>query len=161
MKSIADIMGSCIKQYHLGQTVDTADWLIADGLYMNPRPHGTWLRSLKEPWKKTGYFPDETSFIYPGHMDDFIDTDYDDGGVHINSGIINRAFYISANEIGGNSWEKAGLIWYRTLREKLGQTTQFKEAAIATIEIAGNLYGDGSKEQEAFRKGWDTVGVYK
>lgn len=42
---------------------------------------------------------------------DFIDTDLNDGGVHINSGIINRAFYITATEIGGNSWKKAGLIW--------------------------------------------------
>jgi Zn-dependent metalloprotease len=50
-EAIADIMGSCIKQHYLGQTADTADWLIADGLYINPRPHGTWLRSLKEQIK--------------------------------------------------------------------------------------------------------------
>jgi len=42
-EAIADIMGSCIKQHSLGQTADTADWLIADGLYINRHPHGTWL----------------------------------------------------------------------------------------------------------------------
>ena len=94
-------------------------------------------------------------------MDDFIETDQDDGGVHINSGIPNKAFYVAAMEIGGNAWEKTGLIWYRTLLEKLQRTSQFTDAAIGTIDIAGDLFGKGSKEQEAVIKGWSDVGVQK
>ena len=45
-------------------------------------------------------------------------TNRDDGGVHINSGIPNRAFYLAATEIGGYAWEKAGRIWYETLRDR-------------------------------------------
>lgn len=160
-ESIADIMGRCIKQYFLGHSVETADWLIADGLYKNPRANGTWLRSLKEPSLRTTILPGIQPFKLPSHMDDFIDTDQDDGGVHINSGIPNKAFYIAAMEIGGKPWEKAGLIWYRTLLEKLHRTSQFNEAAVGTIDIAGNLFGEGSKEQDAVRKGWSDVGVYK
>ena len=37
----------------------------------------------------------------------------DNGGVHINSGIPNRAFYLAATALGGNAWEKAGRMWYR------------------------------------------------
>ena len=51
----------------------------------------------------------------PGHMKDYVTTIEDNGGVHINSGIPNRAFYVTALEIGGFAWEKAGFIWYKTL----------------------------------------------
>ncbi len=160
-ESIADIMGSCIKQRFLGQNVETADWLIAEGLYKNPRPHGTWLRSMRDPSLRTTVLPGLQPFKLPGHMDDFIETDQDDGGVHINSGIPNKAFYIAAVEIGGNAWGKTGLIWYKTLLEKLQRTSQFTDAATGTIDIAGDLFGKGSKEQEAVIKGWSDVGVHK
>lgn len=160
-ESFADIMGSCVKQRSLGQSADAADWLIGDGIYINPRPHGTWLRSMKEPWKRTTVLPGPQSYKLPGHMDDYVDTDLDDGGVHINSGIPNRAFYVAATEIGGNAWEKAGMIWYRALVQGLHKTSQFEEAAKSTIEVAAELFKEGSKEQEAVRKGWETVGVYK
>jgi Zn-dependent metalloprotease len=160
-ESIADIMASCIKQRFLGQSVETADWLIADGIYKTPRAHGTWLRSLKNPSLRSTVLPGMQPFKLPGHMDDFVQTDLDDGGVHINSGIPNKAFCIAAMEIGGNAWEKAGVVWYRTLLEKLHRTSQFIDAATGSIEVAGELYGKDSKEQEAVRKGWSEVGVYK
>ena len=87
-------MGYGIKQYNLKQTVDKADWLIAESIYLTPRPHGKWLRSMKEPWKKQGILPDTKAFNYPGHMDDYVETDNDNGGLHVNSGIPNQVFYI-------------------------------------------------------------------
>ena len=53
--------------------------------------------------------------------------DPDNGGVHINSGIPNHAFYLVATELGGNAWEKAGAIWYATLRDsRLQPTARFQ-----------------------------------
>jgi Zn-dependent metalloprotease len=79
--------------------------------------------------------------------------------VHINSGIPNRAFYVAALEIGGYAWEKAGQIWYKTLSEKLTDRSTFQQAADLTFEAAGELYGVGSMEQNAVKKGWSEVGI--
>ena len=113
---------------------------------------------MKEPWKKKGALPGNIQFNYPGHMDDFVETDFDNGGVDINSGIPNRAFYVTATEIGGNSWEKAGLILYRAL-DKLGPLSQFEDGAKATVAVANELFGGGSREHSSVLKGWSTVGV--
>ena len=95
----------------------------------------------------------------PAHMRDYVDTVEDNGGVHINSGIPNHAFYVVAKEIGGYAWEKAGQIWYVTLRDKLGSQSDFQDAARLTFQVAGELYGDGSLEQQTVRTGWAEVGI--
>ena len=65
-------------------------------------------------------------------MKDYVNTTSDNGGVHINSGIPNHAFYLTAMEIGGYAWEKAGRIWYITLRERLRERSNFQKAANIT-----------------------------
>jgi hypothetical protein len=92
-------------------------------------------------------------------MKDYVNIVTDNGGVHINSGIPNHAFYVTALEIGGYAWEKAGQIWYITLRDKLSPKSNFQDAADQTFIVAGELYGGGSSEQEAVRKGWAEVGI--
>jgi hypothetical protein len=92
-------------------------------------------------------------------MSHYADTDQDNGGVHINSGIPNKAFYNVAIALGGNAWEKAGKIWYTAFTNKLGETAQFADAANATYETAGELYGVGKAEQIAVGEGWKSVGV--
>jgi Zn-dependent metalloprotease len=79
--------------------------------------------------------------------------------VHINSGIPNHAFYLAATAIGGRSWEKAGNIWYIALRDKLRSNSSFKQAANATISVAKELFGNGSKEIKAVQGAWKGVGV--
>jgi Zn-dependent metalloprotease len=54
----------------------------------------------------------------PAHMDDYVRTFEDNGGLHINPGIPNRAFYLAATALGGHAWEKAGCIWHDTLRDQ-------------------------------------------
>ena len=76
-------------------------------------------------------------------MNNYVKTIEDNGGVHINSGIPNRAFYLTAVELGGFAWEKAGQIWYKTLTEKLSERSSFQQAADLTFETAGELYGVG------------------
>src|SRR5262249_60002567 len=46
----------------------------------------------------------------PAHMSNYVQTTSDNGGVHINSGIPNHAFYLAAVALGAHSWDKAGPI---------------------------------------------------
>jgi len=156
-ESFSDVFGSLVKQYTLGQTVEKADWLIGSGLF-SKMVQGKALRSMKEPGSA---YNDPTlgKDPQPGHMKNYVRTSSDNGGVHINSGIPNRAFYLTAMELGGYAWEKAGRIWYITLTEKLRERSDFQSAAHFTFEVAGNLYGKNSKEQNAVKKGWNQVGI--
>ncbi len=156
-ESFADIFGSLVKQRLLNQTAVEADWIIGAGIFTG-NVNGEGIRSMKDPG--TAY--DDLLLgkdPQPGHMKDYVTTTQDNGGVHINSGIPNRAFYITAREIGGYAWEKAGKIWYRTLVDKLGQRSDFQEAANQTFAAAGELYGENSTEQNAVKKGWSDVGI--
>jgi len=154
---ISDVFGSLVKQYSLKQTADTADWLIGEGLFTF-KINGKALRSMKAPG--TAYDdPLIGKDPQPANMRDYKKMRYDNGGVHINSGIPNHAFYLIATEIGGFAWEKAGKIWYDTLTNRLDSKADFQEAANLTFEAAGALFGRESKEQEAVYTGWDGVGI--
>src|SRR5262245_30616434 len=96
----------------------------------------------------------------PDHISKFVhlpDTD-DDGGVHINSGIPNKAFYLTAMGIEGFAWEAPGHIWYEALKASTAKT-QFQEFADTTYEKAGDLYGTNSREQQAVLTAWREVGI--
>jgi Zn-dependent metalloprotease len=157
-ESFSDVFGSLVKQYSLQQTADQADWLIGEGTLVPTI--GKALRSMKEPG--TAHAHDSQ----PGHMDDYQDLPddnnprNDNGGVHINSGIPNRAFYLLAASLEGHAWEHAGRIWYRTLTDdRLNPESNFVEAANATIAVAGDLFAEGGREQEAVQRAWEQVGV--
>lgn len=156
-ESVSDVFGSLVKQRINNQTAAEADWLIGAGLFTS-NVAGQAIRSMKNPG--TAYDdPVLGKDPQPGHMNDYVDTTRDNGGVHINSGIPNRAFYGVARELGGYAWEKAGKIWYITLRDKLTATTDFLTAANFTFDVAGELYGENSPEQNAVQKGWEEVGI--
>lgn len=107
-ESLSDVFGSLVKQYHLQQTAQQADWLIGAGLLADGI-HGDGLRSM--PATGTAYDdPVLGKDPQPADMVGFVHTREDNGGVHINSGIPNRAFYLTAIALGGNAWEKAGTI---------------------------------------------------
>jgi Zn-dependent metalloprotease len=154
-ESFSDVFGSLVKQYSLKQSATEADWLIGEGILVPGL--GTALRSMLNPG--TAYSGDRQ----PGHMDNYVDLPddndprNDNGGVHINSGIPNRAFALAALALGGNAWEKAGRIWYQALTTRLRPTTQFDAAAHATVDVAGTLFG--AAEQEAVHGAWKEVGV--
>ena len=156
-ESMSDVFGSIVKQHSLNQEARNADWVIGGGLF-TPAVKGDGIRNMKAPG--TAYDdPILGRDPQPAHMDQYKVYSYDNGGVHITSGIPNRAFYVTAFELGGFSWEKAGRIWYNTLRDKLKVDSQFQDAANATFEVAGDLFGVGSLEQQAVRKGWQEVGI--
>lgn len=157
-ESLADVFGSLVKQFKLGQTAAEADWLIGAEL-LGPNVTGKAIRSMKEPG--TAYDDDVLGKDpQPAHMDDYVETTSDNGGVHTNSGIPNRAFYLAAAELGGHSWEDAGWIWYAALRDyRLQPTARFKTFARATHRAAKKMYGDKSKEAGVVAKAWDGVGI--
>ncbi|OIJ92701.1 M4 family metallopeptidase [Streptomyces colonosanans] len=156
-ESISDVFGSLTKQYALRQTAEEADWLIGAGVLARGI-NGVALRSMKAPG--TAYNdPLFGKDPQPAVMDDYVDTKLDSGGVHINSGIPNHAFYIVADALGGYAWEQAGHIWYQTLVSgTLPSDADFATFARATIEAAHSLYGAGA-EEDAVRKAWGQVGV--
>ncbi len=156
-EALSDIFGALTKQYLLRQTADQADWIIGAGLF-TANVNGVGIRSLKAPG--TAYDdPVLGKDPQPAHMNQYKNVSYDNGGVHINSGIPNHAFYVTARELGGFAWEKAGYIWYITQRDKLNAKSDFQAAANLTYQVAASLYGSGSLEQQAVKTGWQEVGI--
>ena len=152
-ESVSDVFGSLVKQFKLGQAADQADWLIGADL-VKPGFPGKALRSMIEPG--TAWDGD----TQPAHMDDYVQTMSDNGGVHINSGIPNKAFAELALALGGPAWEKAGRIWYETLRDPQVRTNAtFREFAGRTAAAARRLHGAGSEEANAVEACWTGVGV--
>ena len=149
-ESMSDVFGACIKQRHLGQDAASADWLVGEGIFL-PGINGEALRSMSDPG--TAYDdPQIGKDPQVGSMADYVDTTDDNGGVHINSGIPNRAFVLAARAIGGLSWSGAGQIWYAALTSGLSADSDFATFAAATVAAAG-------EHASAVQDAWDTVGV--
>lgn len=156
-ESFSDVFGILVKQRVNNQTAEEANWLIGEEIF-TPNISGVALRSMKDPG--TAYAdPLLGNDPQPAHMDNYVHTFKDNGGVHINSGIPNKAFYATAIEMGGYAWEKAGKIWYIAMCDKLSSSADFQEAANVTYVIAEDLYGKNSPEHLAVAKGWETVGI--
>ncbi|WP_416973357.1 M4 family metallopeptidase [Streptomyces sp. 4F14] len=157
-ESVSDVFGSLIKQYALGQSADQADWLIGAGLLGPAVDRGEALRSMKAPG--TAYDDDVLGKDpQPATMADYVKTNRDNGGVHINSGIPNHAFYLFATELGGNAWEKAGQVWYDTLTGgELADDARFPDFAKLTVAAAKARYGEGDV-LKAVTSAWTQVGV--
>ncbi|MCM6763679.1 M4 family metallopeptidase [Rathayibacter sp. ZW T2_19] len=157
-ESISDVFGALLEQFGAGQGADEASWLIGEGLFTD-EVQGTALRSMIAPG--TAYDDDVLGKDpQPGSMDDYVDTEDDNGGVHINSGIPNRAFAVTATTLGGKAWERAGQVWYDVLTGGvLTATADFTAFAGLTVAAAAERYGAGSDVEEAVRTGWSTVKV--
>ncbi|MBI5161891.1 MAG: M4 family metallopeptidase [Micrococcales bacterium] len=159
-ESISDVFGALVEQHSAQQTASAASWLIGEGLF-TPSVRGVALRSMKAPG--TAYDdPVLGTDPQPATMAGYVTTREDNGGVHINSGIPNRAFYLLATTLGGRAWERAGQIWYDTLLGKGGKlpaAATFARFARATVSAAGARYGGSSPEADAVRSAWTEVGV--
>lgn len=156
-ESFADVFGVLTEQYKLKQSPAEASWLIGAGI-LGPNIKGSALRSMKAPG--TAYNdPILGQDPQPFHMDLYVNTSSDNGGVHINSGIPNHAFYLLAQYLGGYAWEKAGKIWYDTMQAVNNPFATFRDWADKTVEIARTAYGAGSIEMVMTRRAWKLVGI--
>ncbi|MET9960004.1 M4 family metallopeptidase [Streptomyces sp. NPDC006326] len=159
-ESMSDVFGSLVKQWSLKQSADEADWLIGPDVF-TPGIDADALRSMKAP----GHAFNNPLFgrdPQPDRMSKFIhlpDTEEGDfGGVHFNSGIPNKAFFLAAAGIGGFAWEAAGPIWYESLKAS-SRETQFQDFADTTFQKAGELFGVGGAEQLAVLAAWQEVEI--
>jgi Zn-dependent metalloprotease len=156
-ESICDVFGSLVKQRLRDHSAVEADWLIGEGVLARGIA-GSALRSLRAPG--TAYDdPLIGADPQPSHMSLLVEGGAD-GGVHVNAGIPNHAFYLASIKIGGRAWEHSGRIWYDTLCDKeLEPDADFLRFAELTLANARRLYGDGSRELEAVGEAWYAVGV--
>ena len=170
-ESLCDVIATMIKQRHLGQNVHQADWVLGEDIFTTKVKPGTAVRSLKEP----GTAFDEPdlplgSDAQVGHMRQFVkaadaddDEDGDNGYIHLNSGIPNKAFYNASIALGGFCWERAGKIWYEVMRNKskyyMRSNSSFSTFADATVAASKELYGHASDETRIVRQAWLDVGV--
>ena len=155
---MSDVFGSLVKQRHARQDADGADWLIGQGLFTD-QVEGVALRSMSAPG--TAYDDDVIGKDpQPASMDDYVETTSDNGGVHINSGIPNRAFYLAATGIGGRAWDGAGHVWFDVLTGgNVPKDCDFATFARLTTDAARARFGDGSAQATAVAEAWDKVGV--
>jgi len=157
---MSDFFGSLVKQWAAKQTANQADWLIGAEIF-SPDIEGDALRSMKDPGNAYNS-PTLGKDPQPDNMSKYKmlpDTDEgDNGGVHINSGIPNKAFYLTAVGIGGHAWEAPGRIWYAALLAS-NPDTDFQQFADTTYVQAGRFYGELSAEQQAVLSAWREVGI--
>jgi Zn-dependent metalloprotease len=151
----SDVFGALAVQYAGNQTAEEAEWLVGEGTLAEGL--GVALRSLKDPGDENVASPQPASMDEYRDLPDDGDPANDNGGVHVNSGVPNKAFYLAATKIGGYAWERAGRIWFQALTGgRIAPTSDFEQAARATVEVAAEL---GEGEPEAVESAWREVGV--
>ena len=154
---LSDAFGIMVKQYTLGQNANESDWLIGAEIF-GPAVKGVAVRSMAAPG--TAYDdPILGRDPQPSHMRDYVETTEDNGGVHINSGILNHGFCLAAQAIGGRTWEVLGRIWYVALTDRLKPEADFADFVQATVDIAGELFGNGGRVQRIVYDAWSAVGL--
>ncbi len=145
-ESFADIFGAMI---------DREDWQIGEEV-ANPGvfPTGT-MRDMANP-NNGG---NSNNFYWqPAHYNERYTGSQDNGGVHINSGIPNHAYYLFATS-NGIGKDKAEQIFYKALNDYLVMSSQFVDLRIAVIQAATDLHGNGSNEVAAAASAFDAVGI--
>lgn len=154
-ESFCDVFGAIVTQWHLGQSVAEAVWRIGKGAMLSTSGIES-IRTFTEEKAFVGhiYLGDD---VQPKHMRDFVRTTDDRGGIHINSGIPNHAFYLAATALGGNIWERAGLVWLNSI-EGLSKKATFVEAATKTVLEARKVFEDDA-DVDHVRSAWARVGV--
>lgn len=143
-ESFADIFGAMI---------DRDDWKIGEDIVTDFFPSGT-MRDMQNP--NNGGNQDGDIGWQPKDMSEFVVTTRDNGGVHVNSGVPNRAYYLFATAIGKDKAEK---VYYRALDNYLTASSQFIDLRLAVLQSAADIHGAGSAEVQAAESAFDTVGI--
>ncbi|ANS46209.1 bacillolysin [Bacillus thuringiensis] len=150
-EAISDIFGTLVEFYDNRNP----DWEIGEDIY-TPGKAGDALRSMSDPAKYGD--PDHYSKRYTGTSDN--------GGVHTNSGIINKQAYLLANggthsgvTVTGIGKDKLGAIYYRANTQYFTQSTTFSQARAGAVQAAADLYGASSAEVNAVKQSFSAVGV--
>jgi Zn-dependent metalloprotease len=153
----ADVFGVLARFWHARQDPAVTDnWWLGGDLFL-PDAGVRGIRTFTADKAYEGH-PDIGDDPQPKHYSDRYTGTRDYGGVHINSGIPNHAFYRAVLGLGDEPLKKAAIIWYETLRS-LSRYSDFQEAADKSHQSAIALFGAGSAEADAVQDGWAAVGV--
>ncbi|HEX8191024.1 MAG TPA: M4 family metallopeptidase, partial [Pyrinomonadaceae bacterium] len=130
----ADVFGILVTHWKQDVTASKAKWVLGTEI-MVPLPASApssakrrGIRDMENPGTAFVNDPDLGNDPQPAHMSKLFTGPRDRQGVHINSGIPNRAFVLAAKAIGGRTWDTAGRIWYKTLQQ-LTRESQFIDCA--------------------------------
>jgi bacillolysin len=143
-----------------GVMVDRDDWLMGEDVTKTSYIPSGALRNMQDP--HNGGSSDNDNGWQPAHMNEILNytIDQDNGGVHGNSGIPNRACYLIGNAIGKDKTEK---IYYRILAQNyLNSQAQFIDQRLAAIQAATDLKNSGQltdADIDAVKAGFDGVGI--
>lgn len=166
-ESFADIFGTAIEFY----VNENPNWTMGEGVFKN-NVTPDYFRSMSDP-KNTPVSvgaPQQPN-TYKGNYWASTTSSFDNGGVHINSGVGNHWFYLlsvggtGVNDLGKNyyvngiSINKAEKIAYKALTSGLTPTATYLDAYNATINAAITLYGSNSNEWEQVVNAWYAVGI--
>ncbi|MCF6136309.1 M4 family metallopeptidase [Alkalihalobacillus berkeleyi] len=150
-EAISDIFGTLV-EFDYGVT---PDFELGEDIY-TPGTSGDALRSLSDPTKYGD--PDHYSNRYTGTADN--------GGVHTNSGIINKQAYLLSEggthygvNVSGIGKDKMGAIYYRMNTVYLTASSTFSQARAAAVQAATDLYGASSPEVNSVNLSFDAVGI--
>lgn len=163
-EGLADVFGTLTELYAYGATSSKADYFIGEDVY-TPGKSGDALRYLDNPHKAANY--GFTADDDPCHYSERYTGTADNGGVHVNAGILNRAFYLlskggtqhTGGSMTGIGADKAGRIFYDAMTAWLTSGATFASTANATVSAAKARYGTSSAEAKATAQAWSLVGV--
>jgi Zn-dependent metalloprotease len=150
----ADVFGTLVRQRKNGETAAKANWVVGAEVFV-PAPTRRGIRDMENPGTAFINDPDLGTDPQPATMAKLYTGPRDRQGVHINSGIPNRAFVLTAKAIGGKAWDVPGRIWYKTLLQ-LTSTSQFIDCAKLTVQVAAT---EGTAAKKAVKAAWKKVGI--
>jgi len=149
-ESYADIFGAM---------VDRTNWTLGEAIIKNRTYYSSgFMRDMSNPHNggsslnNPGWQPAHVAEMYL--TQDPPSNANDQGGVHINSGIPNYAYYFYAT---ATSKEKAEQVFYRALCNYLTATSKFVDLRIAVTQAAKDLYGDA--DVQLVKNAFDRVGI--
>jgi len=144
-ESFADVFGAMI---------DRDDWLIGENVVNSNVYTSGALRNMSDPHNGGNSLNDDG--WQPAHFTEKYTGTADNAGVHINSGITNRAYYLFAEQVSKNTAEQ---VYYRALSNYLTRSSQFIDLRIAVIQAATDLHGANSAVVNAAISAFTTVGI--
>jgi Zn-dependent metalloprotease len=153
----SDVFGVLVRQWRRGETAAEASWLIGREVLV-AAPTRRAIRDMEHPGTAYADDPDLGSDPQPAHMKNLYTGGADNGGVHLNSGIPNRAFALAAKALGGKAWETVGRVWYDAMLQ-LSRDSQFKDMVAITVQIAGDKSRFGKDVKKAVQDAWKKVGL--
>lgn len=155
-ESFCDVMGICVVQHHDKSPPADATWFMGGEIV---GPSLADIRGFRSFGAEPAYVdhPLIGSDPQPKHMKDYVHTSEDHGGVHINSGIPNHAFFLAARALGGHAWDRPAKIWFNAFTGMLNKRATFLQAAQATTVSARELFGD--ETASVVSGAWRDVGI--